>query len=42
MDLKQIQWGGMNWIELTQDREEWKALMYMVMNLQVVVAFLSS
>jgi hypothetical protein len=35
MDLKDIQWGGMNWIQLTQDREQWKVLMYMVMSLQV-------
>jgi hypothetical protein len=35
MNLKEIQWVYMNWIELTQDREQWKALIYMVMNLQV-------
>jgi hypothetical protein len=30
-----IGWGGMYWIDLTQDRGQWKALVNKVMNLQV-------
>jgi hypothetical protein len=33
MDLQEIGWGGMNWIDLTQDREQWRDFMNMVMNL---------
>jgi hypothetical protein len=37
--------GGVNWIDLAQDREHWRALVNTVMNLQVsedVGKFLSS
>jgi hypothetical protein len=33
MDLREIGWGGMDWIELTRDRDWWMALVNMVMNL---------
>jgi hypothetical protein len=26
MDHREIGWGGMDWIDLTQDRDQWKAL----------------
>jgi hypothetical protein len=35
MDLREIGWGGMDWIELAQDRNQWRALVNMVMNLRV-------
>jgi hypothetical protein len=35
MDLREIGWGGMDWIDLAQDREQWRALVYMVMNFRV-------
>jgi hypothetical protein len=35
MDLKEIKWECKNWIELAQDRDKWRALANMVMNLQV-------
>jgi hypothetical protein len=35
MDLREIGWGGMNWIDLAQDRDQWRALVNMVMNLRV-------
>jgi hypothetical protein len=35
MDLKQIGWRGMNWIDLAQDRGKWRALVKTVMNLRV-------
>jgi hypothetical protein len=35
MDIWEMGWGGMNWIELAQDRDRWRALVNVVMNLQV-------
>jgi hypothetical protein len=33
MDLREIGWSGMDWIDLTQDKDRWSALVNMVMNL---------
>jgi hypothetical protein len=35
MDLKEVGWGDMDWIDLAQDKERWRALVYTVMNLRV-------
>jgi hypothetical protein len=35
MDLGERGWDGMDWIELAQDRDQWRALMNTVMNLRV-------
>jgi hypothetical protein len=35
LDLGEIGWGGMDWINLAQDRDQWRALVNMVMNLRV-------
>jgi hypothetical protein len=35
MDFTKIGWHGVDWIELAQDRNRWKALVNMVMNLRV-------
>jgi hypothetical protein len=35
MDLREIRWDGMDWIDLAQNRDHWRALMNMIKNLQV-------
>jgi hypothetical protein len=35
MDLREVGWGGADWIDLAQDRNRWRALVYTVMNLRV-------
>jgi hypothetical protein len=35
MDLKEIGWDGRDWIELAQDRDQWRALVNTAMNLRV-------
>jgi hypothetical protein len=35
MSLREIGWGGMDWIDMTQDRDQWRALVNTVMNLRV-------
>jgi hypothetical protein len=34
MDLREVGWGGVGWIDLAQDRDRWRALVYTVMNLR--------
>jgi hypothetical protein len=34
MDLREIEWDGKDWIELTQDRDQWRAIVNTVMNLR--------
>jgi hypothetical protein len=33
--LRETGWGGMDWINLAQDRDQWRALVNMIMNLQI-------
>ena len=35
MDLQEVGWGGMDWINLTQDRDRWQVPVNAVMNEQV-------
>jgi hypothetical protein len=34
MDLGEIRWDSVDWIDLAQDRDKWRALVDVVMNLQ--------
>jgi hypothetical protein len=35
MDLGEVGWGDVDWIDLAQDRDMWRALVKLVMNLPV-------
>jgi hypothetical protein len=35
MDFREIGWDGVDWIAVAQDRDQWRALVNMVLNLQV-------
>jgi hypothetical protein len=35
MDLTEIGWYGIDWIDLAQDRDQWRVLVIPVMNLRV-------
>jgi hypothetical protein len=35
MDLREVGCGGVDWIDLAQDRDRWRAVVYTVMNLRV-------
>jgi hypothetical protein len=35
MDLEEVGWGGMDWIDMAQDRDRWRAVVSAVMNLRV-------
>jgi hypothetical protein len=34
-NLREIRWGYIDWVDLAQDRAQWRALVNMVMNLRV-------
>jgi hypothetical protein len=36
MDLREIGWGVVDWIRLSQDRDRWRAVVSAVMNLRVL------
>jgi hypothetical protein len=35
LDLREIGWGSMDWIDLNLDRDKWRALLKTVMNLLI-------
>jgi hypothetical protein len=36
MDLRENGWGCVDWIELAQDRDRWRAVLNAVMNLRIL------
>jgi hypothetical protein len=37
VDLREIGWEGMEWIQIAQDRDWWHAFVNTVMNLRILV-----
>jgi hypothetical protein len=35
MDLREVGWDGMDWIDLAQDSDQWRALVNTLMNFRV-------
>jgi hypothetical protein len=35
IDLREIGWGGVDWIDLAYDRDQWRALVNAVMSLRI-------
>jgi hypothetical protein len=35
MNFREVGWDGMDWIDLVQDKDQWRALVSTVMNLRV-------
>jgi hypothetical protein len=35
MDLREIGWYGMDWIDLAYDRDQWRALLNTVLNIRI-------
>jgi hypothetical protein len=35
MNLREMEWGGVDWIHLAQDRDQWRAVVNTVMNVRV-------
>jgi hypothetical protein len=35
MDLREIGWYGVDWMDMAQDRDQWRALVSTVLNLRV-------
>jgi hypothetical protein len=35
MDLGWVEWGGIDWIDVAQDTDQWRALVNTVINLRV-------
>jgi hypothetical protein len=35
MDVTEIRWDGVDWIDMSQDRDQWIALVKTVLNLRV-------
>jgi len=36
MDLQKVEWGGMEWIDRTQDRDRWRALVNAVTSVHIL------
>jgi hypothetical protein len=36
MDLRETRWDGVYWIDLAQDRDQWRTVVNTIMNLRVM------
>jgi hypothetical protein len=36
MDLRELGWDGVDWIDMAQERDQWRALMNMILSLRVI------
>jgi hypothetical protein len=36
MDLREIGWDGVDWIDMAQDRDQWRPLVNTVLNLKML------
>jgi hypothetical protein len=36
MNLRGIEWGSLDWIDLAENRDQWRTLVNTVMNIQVI------
>jgi predicted membrane protein len=37
MDLREIEWDDVDWIDMSQDRDQWRALVNTVLNLSISI-----
>jgi hypothetical protein len=35
MNLREIEWDGVDWMDMAQDKDQWRALVNTVLNLRV-------
>jgi hypothetical protein len=35
MDIREVRWDGMDWTDLAQDRDQWRALVNTIMYLRI-------
>jgi hypothetical protein len=42
MNLREIGWDGVDWIDMTQDRDKWRALVNTILNLLLLLEWLYS
>jgi hypothetical protein len=39
MDLREIGWDGVDWMDMAKDRDQWRALVNAVLNLRVIICW---
>jgi hypothetical protein len=37
MDLREIEWDGVDWIDMAEDRDKWRAVVNTVLNIRKMV-----
>jgi hypothetical protein len=42
MDHREIGWGGIDWIHLNQDRDQWRAIVNTVINIRIGIILKNS